>query len=143
MILCRLNLYIRLEMFVQVLQTQNKLDMYLYWRHSVRAVTSQHKQNTPWMKVLPCQELTFEYYVGPSDAAVIILAIGSEVRGFKPDRGRWIFQSVKILNMTSFGREVKPLVTYRRFTERKKPQTEIRASEQNLSDFSRSVSEAT
>ena len=33
--------------------------------------------------------------------------------------------------MTSFGREVNPWV--------KEPQAEIRASEQNLSDFSRSV----
>ena len=30
-----------------------------------------------------------------------------------------IFQSVKILSMTSFGREVKPWVPYRRFTARK------------------------
>ena len=36
---------------------------------------------------------------------VLIIATGSEVRGFKPARGRWIFQSVKILSMTSFGRE--------------------------------------
>ena len=48
-----------------------------------------------------------------------------------------LFQSVKILSMTSFGREVKPRVPCSRFTARK------RASGQNLSDFSRSISEAT
>ena len=42
----------RLEMFIQVLQTRVKDDTYLAWSHSVRAVASQHKQNTPWMKVL-------------------------------------------------------------------------------------------
>ena len=53
------------------------------------------------------------------------------------------FQSAKNLSMTSFGREVKPWVPCRRFTPRKEPQTEISASEQNLSDFSRSMSEST
>ena len=43
----------------------------------------------------------------------------------------FFFQSIKILSMTSFGREIK------------EPEAEIRASEQNLSDFSRSMSEAT
>ena len=42
----------RLEMFVQVLQTQVKHDMYLASRHSVRTVTSQHIQITRRMKVL-------------------------------------------------------------------------------------------
>ena len=35
-------------------------------------------------------------------------------------RGRWIFQSVKTLSMTSFGREVKSWVPCRRFTVRKR-----------------------
>ena len=35
--------------------------------------------------------------VDPGGPVVIILASGSEVRGFDPDHGRWIFQSVKIL----------------------------------------------
>ena len=35
-------------------------------------------------------------------------------------RGRWIFKSVKILSMTSFGRAVKPWVPCRRFTARKR-----------------------
>ena len=43
--------------------------------------------------------------------------------------------------MTSFGREVKPWVVDLRHV--KEPQAEIRASEQNLSDFSHSMSEAT
>ena len=48
--------------------------------------------------------------VDPDGAVVIILPTGSEVCGFKPGWGQWIFQSVKILSMTSFGRKVKPLV---------------------------------
>ena len=51
---------------------------------------------------------------------VIVLATGSEVREFKPGRGRWIFQSVKILSMSTFEREVKPWVPCRRFTARKR-----------------------
>ena len=50
------------------------------------------------------------------------------------------FQSVKILSMTSFGRQVKtvgPVSLDLRHV--KEPQAEIRASEQNLSDFSRSL----
>ena len=49
--------------------------------------------------------------------------------------------SVNILSMTSFGREVKPWVPCRIFPQ--EPQAEIRTSEQNLSAFSRSMSEAT
>ena len=51
---------------------------------------------------------------------VIILSSGSEVRGFDHGRGRWFFQSVKILSMTSFGREIKPWIPCRRFTARKR-----------------------
>ena len=53
------------------------------------------------------------------------------------------FQSVKTLSMTSFGREVKPWSCVVYLRQIKEPQAEIKASEQNLSDFSRSVSEAT
>ena len=60
------------------------------------------------------------HFVDPGGSVVIILSSGSEVRGFDPGRGRWIFQSVKILSMTSFGREVKPWVPCRRFTARKR-----------------------
>ena len=62
---------------------------------------------------------------------VITLTSESVVREFDG-----FFQSVNILSITAFGREVKPWVPCRRFTARK------RTSEQNLSDFSRSVSEA-
>ena len=72
--------------------------------------------------------------VDPKGHVVIVLATGSGDRGFKPGRGRWIFQSVKIPSMT---REGKPWVPCRRFTARK------RTSEQNLSDFSRSLWKAT
>ena len=54
--------------------------------------------------------------VDPGGPVVIIFASGSEVRGFVPSRGPWIFQSVKILSMTSFGREVKSWALCRRFT---------------------------
>ena len=49
------------------------------------------------------------------------------------------FQSVKILSMTSFGREVKPWVRVVDLRHVKEPQAEIRASEQNLSGFTRSL----
>ena len=45
-----------------------------------------------------------------------MLAFGTQVRGFKPDRSRWIFQGEKILSTSSFGGEVKPSVPCRRFT---------------------------
>jgi hypothetical protein len=38
---------------------------------------------------------------------VSMLASGSQVRGFKPGRSRWIFLYVKILSLPSFGGEVK------------------------------------
>ena len=70
--------------------------------------------------------------VDPDGPVVIILASGSEVRGFDP--------GIKILSMTSFGREVKQYVPCRRFTARKKePEAEIRASNKNLSAFSHSL----
>ena len=50
-----------------------------------------------------------------------VLAFGTKVRGFKPDRSRWIFQGEKILSTPSFRGEVKPSVSYRRFTARKRP----------------------
>ena len=47
----------------------------------------------------------------------IVLAFGTKVRGFKPDRSRRIFQDEKkILSTPSFGREVKPSVLCRIFT---------------------------
>ena len=66
---------------------------------------------------------------------VIILASGSRFAGSIPAVVHGFFQSVKILSLTSFGRELMPWVPCRRFTARKKPQAEIRASEQNLPDL--------
>ena len=51
---------------------------------------------------------------------VIRLTTGSEIRGFKPGRGQWIFESVKILSMTSFRREVKQWDPCSRFTAHKR-----------------------
>ena len=45
-----------------------------------------------------------------------VLAFGTQVLGFKPDRSRRIFQGEKILSTPSFGREVKPFYPCRRFT---------------------------
>ena len=42
-----------------------------------------------------------------------MLAFGTQVRGFKPGRGRRIFQGEKILSTPSFRREVKPFVPCR------------------------------
>jgi hypothetical protein len=44
-----------------------------------------------------------------------VLAFGTQVRGFKPSRSRWIFKREKILSTPSFGGEVKPSVPCRRF----------------------------
>jgi hypothetical protein len=41
---------------------------------------------------------------------VSMLASGTQGRGFKPGRRRWIFKNVKILSMPSFGGEVKESV---------------------------------
>ena len=45
-----------------------------------------------------------------------MLAFSTQVRGFKPGRSRRIFRAKKILRTPSFGGEVKPSVTCRRFT---------------------------
>ena len=62
--------------------------------------------------------------------------------GLNPAEIDGFFQRVKILSMTSFGREIKPWVPCQSFTHVKDPQAEIRASEKNLSDFSRSLQKA-
>ena len=41
----------------------------------------------------------FQFYIYLGGPVVIILASGSEVCGFDPGQGRWIFQSVKILSI--------------------------------------------
>ena len=73
---------------------------------------------------------------------VIILASGSEVRGFDPGRGRWIFSERKNPEY-DFLRKGSKAVSYVDLRHVKEPQPEIIASEQNFSDFSRSMSEAT
>ena len=70
---------------------------------------------------------------------VIILASGSEVHEFDSGRGRWIFSERKNPEY-DFLRKGSKAVGPRIVEE---PQDEIRASEQNLSDFSRSMSKAT
>jgi len=40
---------------------------------------------------------------------VSVLASGTKVRGFKPDRSHRIFRAKKILSTPSFGGEVKPV----------------------------------
>ena len=54
----------------------------------------------------------------PQAAAICISGFGglTQVRGFKPCRSRRIFQGEKILSTPSFGEEVKPSVSCRRFT---------------------------
>ena len=47
---------------------------------------------------------------------VSVLAFGTKVCGFKPDRNHRIFQGEKFLSTPSFRREVKPFVLCRRFT---------------------------
>jgi hypothetical protein len=47
---------------------------------------------------------------------VSVLATGSKVRGFDPDRGRWIFKGDKNPEHHFLRREVKPSVPCRRFT---------------------------
>ena len=72
---------------------------------------------------------------------VIILASGSEVREFDPGRGRWIFSERKNPEYDFLRKGSKAVgpVSW----NVKEPQAEIRVSEQNLSAFSRSMSEAT
>jgi hypothetical protein len=46
---------------------------------------------------------------------VIVLAIGTKIREFRPGRGRWIFlRAIKIRSTTSFGGEVKPSIPCRK-----------------------------
>ena len=54
--------------------------------------------------------------VDPGGPVVIILASGFEVLGFDPGQGDGFFQSIKILSMTSFAREVKPCYCMLLFT---------------------------
>ena len=82
--------------------------------------------------------------VDSAGPVVTILVTGSEVRGFKPGRGRWIFSERKNpeYEFLRKGKKVKPwaVVDLRHVKEF---QAEIRASEQHLPDFSRSLEKAT
>jgi hypothetical protein len=57
-----------------------------------------------------------------------VLASGTQVRGLKPGRSRWIFKGRKILSTPSFGREVKPWVPCRRFAACKRSLNVLRKS---------------
>jgi len=57
-----------------------------------------------------------------------MLAFGTQVRGFKPDRSRRIFKGEKILSTPSFGGEVKLSVPCRRFAACKRS-LELRGSQ--------------
>ena len=70
---------------------------------------------------------------------VIILASGSEVRWFDPDRGRWIFSERKNPEYDFLRKRIEAVELW----HVKETPAEIRTSEQNLSVFSRSMSEAT
>jgi hypothetical protein len=51
-----------------------------------------------------------------SGLGVSVLAFGTQVCRFRPGRSRRIFKGKKILSIPSFGGEVKPSVSCRRFT---------------------------
>ena len=46
----------------------------------------------------------------------VLLAFGTQVRGFAPGRSFWNFRAKKILSTPSYGGEVKPSVPCRSFT---------------------------
>jgi hypothetical protein len=60
---------------------------------------------------LLAHKISLQYDAAPDGfggLVVSMLASGSRVRGFDPDRSRWIFfRCEKILSMPSFGGEVK------------------------------------
>ena len=93
---------------------------------------------------MPCiQDLEYSIGVDPGGPAVIILAPGSEVRGFIPDRSHLIFPERKNPGydfLRKGSKAVGPRVVDLRHV--KEPQAEIRASDQNLSDFLRSLVES-
>ena len=77
--------------------------------------------------------------VDPSGPVVIILASGSQVCGFNPGRGQLVFSECKNPEYDFLWKRSKAVD----LLHVKGPQAEIRAFEQNLSDSSRSMSEAT
>ena len=101
------------------------------------------RQLTRWRSFCFVEYHVKDFAVDPAGLGVIILASGSEVRGFDPGRGPWIFSERKnpgydLLRKGS--KAVGPVSSIYRHV--KEPQAEIRASDQNLSAFSSSMSEA-
>ena len=63
-----------------------------------------------------CNQFLFHSFLSALRWSRGSVPFGTQIRGFKPDRSRWIFQGEKILSTPSFGGEVKPSVPCRRFT---------------------------
>ena len=74
----------------------------------------------------------------PGGPMVIVLASGSEVREFKPGRGRGIFSERKNPEYEFLRKGSNAMGPVSQIYV-KEHQAEIRASQQNLSDFSRSL----
>jgi hypothetical protein len=80
--------------------------------------------------------INYIYIYGSGGIGVSVMVFGTQVRGFKPGRSRRNFKGEKILSTPSFGGEVKPSVTCRRFAACKSS-LELRGSRilvQNLSE---------
>ena len=59
-------------------------------------IFSELRRNSIFTEVMVIVSLIINcYIIDPSGPVVPILATGSEVRGFKPGRGRWIFSERK------------------------------------------------
>ena len=58
-------------------------------------LTMKMKNNLFCLVVFVKEEINLNYEVDPDGPVVIILAIRSEVHGFKPGRGRWISSEYK------------------------------------------------
>jgi hypothetical protein len=71
------------------------------WRNECTVTIMKHSRNLHSFVVL-------------GGLLVIVIAIEPKVRGFKPDRGRWIFKGDKTSSTTSFGGEVRPAVPRRK-----------------------------
>ena len=74
----------------------------------------------PYIQEVGLYMTEYETEVDPGGPVVIILASGSEVRGFDPGRGRWILSERKNPEYDLFRKEVKPWVPCRRFKVRKR-----------------------
>ena len=81
--------------------------------------------------------------VDPGGPVVIILSSGSEIRGFNHGQGRWIFSERKNPECDFLRKGSKAVGPVIDLWHVKEPQAKIRASEQNSSAFSCSMSEVT